>query len=60
MHPLCVRPGKEDVCTELFTYAIRKIILRLEMVEFFALSAWGGFDEITEDEGILTMANVKF
>ena len=39
MHLLCVHPGKEDVCTELFIYAIRKVIFRFEMV-FFALSVW--------------------
>ena len=39
-HPLCAHPSEEDVCTELFTYAIRKIIIRLEMVApaFFVLS----------------------
>ena len=60
MHLLCVHPGKEDVCTELFTNAIRKIILRLEMVVFFALSAGVVLMKSKEDEGISTMAIVKF
>ena len=59
MHLLCVHPGKEDVCTERFTCAIRKIILRLEMVVFFAHSAGVVFMKSTEDEGISTMATVK-
>ena len=59
MHLLCVHPGKEDVCTELFTYAIRKIILRLEMVVFFALSVGVVLMKSTEDEGISTKATVK-
>ena len=45
MHLLCVHPGKEDVCTELFTYAKRKIFLHLEMVVFLGFPR-GGFDEI--------------
>ena len=46
MHLLCVHPGKEDVCTELFTYAIRKLIFRLEVVMIFRAFREGDFDEI--------------
>ena len=46
MHLLSVHPGKEDVCTELFTYAIRKLIFRLEVVMFFRAFCGVGFDEI--------------
>ena len=54
-----VHPGKEDVCPELFTYALRKITLRLEMVVFFALSVGVVLMKLMEVEGISTMTTVK-
>ena len=45
---------------QLFTYGIRKIIVRLVMVVFFAFSVRVVLMKSTEDEGILTMATVKF
>ena len=60
MHTLCVHPSGEDVCTQLFTYTIRKIIVRLVMMVFFALSVGAVLIKPTEDEEILTIATVKF
>ena len=60
MHPLCVHPNEEDMCTQRFTYGIRKSIVRLKMAVFFALSVKMVLVKSTEDEGILTMATVKF
>ena len=60
MRLLCVHPSEENGCTQLFTYAIRKIIVCLVMVVFFALSVGVVLMKSTEDEGISTMATVKF
>ena len=46
MRLLCVYRSEEDGCMQLFTDGIRKIIVRLVMVVFFALFRAGGFDEI--------------
>ena len=45
---------------QLFTYGIRKIILRLVMVVFFAFSVRLVLMKSTEDEGISTIPTVKF
>ena len=43
-----------------FSYGIRKIIVRLVMVVFFAFSVRVVVMKSTEDEGISTMPTVKF
>ena len=60
MRLLCVYPSEEDWCMELFTYGIRKIIVRLVMVVFFAFAVWVVLMKSTEDDGISTMPTVKF
>ena len=52
--------SEEDGCMQLFTYGIRKIIVRLVMVVFFAFSVRVVLMKSTEDEGISTMPTVKF
>ena len=60
MRLLCVYPSEEDWCMQLFTYGIRKIIVRLVMVVFFAFSVRVVLMKSTEDEGISTIPTVKF
>ena len=60
MHPFCVHRNEEDMCTQLFTYGIRKSIVRLKMAVLFALSVKVVLMKSTEDQGILTKATVKF
>ena len=60
MRLLCVYPSEEDGCMQPFTYGIRKIIVRLVMVVFFALSVRVVLMKSTEDEGISTIPTVKF
>ena len=51
---------EEDGCMQLFTYGIRKIIVRLVMVVFFAFSVRVVLMKSIEDEGISTIPTVKF
>ena len=60
MRLLCVYPSEEDGRMQLFTDGIRKIIVRLVMVVFFALSVLVVLMKSTEDEGISTIPTVKF
>ena len=60
MRLLCVYPRDEDGCMQLFTDGIRKIIVRLVMVVFFAFSVRVVLMKSTEDEGISTIPTVKF
>ena len=60
MRLLCVHPSEEDGCMQLFTYGIRKIIVRLVMVVFFAFSVRVVLMKSTEVEGISTIPTVKF
>ena len=60
MRLLYVYPSEEDGLMELFTYGMRKIIVRLAMVVFFAFSVQVVLMKSTEDEGISTMPTVKF
>ena len=62
MRLLCVYPSEEDGCMQLFTYSygIRKIIVRLLMVVFFAFSVRVVLMKSTDDEEISTMPTVKF
>ena len=60
MRLLCVYPSEEDGCMQLFTYGIRKINVRRVMVVLFAFSVRVVLMKSTEDDGILTMPNVKF
>ena len=60
MRLLCAYPSEEDGCMQLFTYGIRKIIVRLVMVVFFAFSVQVVLMKSTEDEGISTISTVKF
>ena len=67
MRLLCVYPSEEDWCMQLFTYGkrkftygIRKTIVRLVMVVFFAFSVRVVLMKSTEDEGISTIPTVKF
>ena len=60
MRLLCVYPSEEEGCMQLFAYGIRKIIVRLVMVVFFAFSVRVVLMKSTEDEGISTIPTVKF
>ena len=60
MRLLCVYPSEEDGYMQLFTYGIRKIIVRLVMVVFFAFSVRVVLMKSTENEGISTIPTVKF
>ena len=61
MRLLCVyHPSEEDGCMQHFTYGIRKIIVRLVMVVFFAFSVRVVLMKSTEDEGISTIPTVTF
>ena len=60
MRLLSVYPSEEDGCMQLFTDGIRKIIVRLVMVVFFAFSVRVVLMKSTEDEGISTIPTVKF
>ena len=59
MRLLCVYPSEKDGCMQLFTYGIRKIIVRFVMVVFFAFSVRVVLMKSTEDKGISTMPTVK-